>query len=77
MAVKIISEGKLKTYKVKCFYCGSILEFTDLDEFSTYTPDIPFEGQCTDWSIKCPKCNHNVPTRAMTDMGYYDWRIKE
>lgn len=70
MAVKIIEEGKLQTYEVRCLHCLSTLEFTDLDEQSY----VSFEGNCTDWYIKCPKCNYIVPTRAMTDRGYYEWR---
>jgi len=77
MAVKIISEGRLKTYKIKCFHCNSVLEFTNLDELSEYDSDVPFEGQCMNWYIKCPKCNRDVPTRAVTDMGSYDWRIDD
>lgn len=76
MAVKILSEGNHEKYKIQCFICNSLLEFTNLDEVSIYCPDIPFEGSCTDYSIKCPVCNHNVPVRTVTDIGYYDWRTR-
>ena len=38
---------------------------------------MPFEGQATDWSIKCPNCKLKVPTRSLTDRGYYEWRHED
>ena len=72
--VEILEKGNMKKYKIKCCHCNSVLKFTSLDEVSEYNPDVPFEGQATDWSIKCPNCNKNVPTRSITDKGRYDWR---
>ena len=72
--VEILEKGSVKQYKIKCCHCNSTLKFTSLDEVSEYNPDIPFEGQATDWSIKCPNCNRNVPTHSITDNGCYDWR---
>jgi len=74
--VKIIEKNKLKIFKIRCIGCSSILSFTVNDETITYCADVPFEGQATDWSIKCPLCKINTPTRSLTDKKYYDWRIE-
>ena len=60
--VEILEKGNMKHYKIKCCHCNSILKFTNLDEVSEYNPDVPFEGQATDWSIKCPNCNTKFHT---------------
>ena len=72
--VEILEKGNMKQYKIKCFHCNSILKFTSLDESLEYNPDVQFEGQAADWSIKCPNCNKKVPTHSITDKGHYDWR---
>jgi C4-type Zn-finger protein len=72
--VEIKEIGVLQKYQIKCPHCNSILVFDKLDEKSEYNPDVPFEGQATDWSIKCTNCNRYVPTRSLTDRGYYEWR---
>lgn len=74
--IKVISNGNLPKYKVKCSFCNSILEFDKTDEIMKYTPDQAWYGNCTDWMIKCPVCEHMVPTRSITDEDYYDWRMK-
>ena len=71
--VEILEKGNLKNYKIKCCHCNSILKFTSLDETPKYTAD-SIEGEATDWSIKCPCCNKNVPTRSITNNNFYDWR---
>lgn len=73
--VEILEKGKLKKYKIKCFHCNSILQFTSLDEETDTNLNSP-EVTSTDWSIECPNCHNYVPTRSLTDENYYDWRIK-
>lgn len=72
--VEIKEMGVLEQYEVTCPHCNSVLTFNKLDEKSTYNSDVPFEGQCTDWSVICPNCKTGVPTRSLTDRNYYDWR---
>lgn len=72
--VEILEKGNLKNYKIKCRHCESILKFTSLDETPEYIHEVPFEGEVTNWFIKCPCCNKNVPTRSITDNNHYDWR---
>ena len=75
--VEIIERNEPKKYTIKCCRCGSILRFSHLDEKSEYNPDVPFEGQATDWTVQCPNCNHKVPTHSLTDRGYYEWRCED
>lgn len=72
--VEVKEIGKLQQYEITCPHCNSILLFNKLDEKSEYNPDVPFEGQCTDWSIVCKNCGCGVPTRSLTERGYYEWR---
>lgn len=72
--VQVQEIGVLQRYQIKCPHCKSLLSFIGLDEKSEYNPDVPFEGQATDWSIVCPNCKYGVPTRSLTDKGYYEWR---
>ena len=74
--MKIIKQGTIPTHQVKCIQCGSVIEYNNTEEKSIFTKDMAFYGDCTDWSVKCPICEMNTPTRSLTDDGYYDWRIK-
>lgn len=74
--INVISKGNLPKYKVKCRVCNSVLEFDITDEIEKLSPDQAWFGDCVDWMIKCPVCNHMVPTRSITNTGEYDWRIK-
>lgn len=74
--IEVLERKEPKKHKIKCCHCSSVLQFTHLDEEEDYDPDVPFEGQASTWLIKCPNCNRRVPTRSLTDKGYYDWMIE-
>lgn len=74
--VEVLEKGNLKKYTIKCCHCGSMLRFTHLDEKENFTMD-GYEGQSSDWSVKCPNCGLNVPTRSITERNYYDWRSED
>ena len=71
--VEVKSIGKLNKKEIKCHMCNSILHFNSLDEKEEYIADTGFEGQATNWYIKCPHCKTNIPTRSLTDENYYEW----
>lgn len=74
--VEVLEKGNPKKYTIKCCHCGSLLRFTNLDEKENFTMD-GYEGQSSDWYLKCPSCGLNVPTRAITEQNSYDWRSED
>lgn len=74
--VEVLEKGNPKKYTIKCCHCKSLLRFTNLDEKENFTMD-GFEGQSSDWYIKCPSCGLNVPTRAITEQNSFDWRSED
>ena len=74
--VEVLEKGNPKKYTIKCCHCGSMLRFTHLDEKENFTMD-GYEGQSSDWSVKCPNCGLNVHTRAITERNSYDWRSED
>ena len=74
--IEVLNKNAPKKRIIKCCHCGSMLRFSWLDEEVNFTQD-GYEGQTTDWSIKCPICNRRVPTRSLTDNGYYSWGYKD
>lgn len=74
--VEVLEKGNPKKYTIKCCHCGSLLRFTNLDEKENFTMD-GYEGQSSDWYVKCPNCGLDVPTRAITEQNSYDWRSED
>ena len=74
--VEVLEKGNPKKYTIKCCHCGSMLRFTHLDEKTNFTMD-GYEGQSSDWSVTCPNCKLNTPTRAITEKASYDWRSED
>ena len=74
--VEVLEKSNPKKYTIKCCHCGSMLRFTHLDEKENLTMD-GYEGMSSDWSVKCPYCGLNVPTRAITEQNSYDWRSED
>lgn len=74
--VEVLEKGNPKKYTIKCCHCGSMLRFTHLDEKENFTMD-GYEDMSSDWSVKCPTCGRNVPTRAITERNSYDWRSED
>lgn len=74
--VEVLEKGNPKKHTIKCCHCGSLLRFTNLDEKENFTMD-GYEGQSSDWYVKCPNCGLDVPTRAITEQNSYDWRSED
>ena len=73
--INIIKHGNVKTYKVECNRCKSILEYTEHDEQFDYLPDGYF-GTEISYYIICPVCGKRTITHANSDCGDVDFRIK-
>ena len=75
MAVIVEQEGELKYRKVQCNKCKSILKYLSSDEKQTNHMNGYF-GPESIWNVICPVCGTKVITRAISEDGIVDNRIK-